>query len=415
MMEIIKLNINDIKPYINNAKQHPQEQVEQIKNSIREFGMNDPIAVDENNTVIEGHGRLIALKELDYPEVECIRLSHLSEEQKRAYILAHNKITLNTGYELEILKSELEYLKNTDLNIELTGFDMAELNALFSSKADATVREDEEFDLTPPQSTTCREGDLFLLGNNRLIIGDSTDLNTVKRLMNDEKAQIIFTDLPWNINYGADTKNTSYKPRKILNDKMSPEAFKKFLYAAFSAMKEVVVPGCMVYSVMGMASWSYMDIVLRELNYHFSDCITWAKDTHVMSRGDYHRQTEMLWYGWLGGAARLCPLIDRTQSDLWSIPRPKRSDQHPMSKPLQLVARALENSSIKNDLVIDLFAGSGSCLMAAVQKGRRCNLMELSPYYSELIVHRYVNMFGSDGVELIRDGETISYKDFIKE
>lgn len=413
-MEIIKLGINDIKPYKGNAKKHPKEQIEQIKKSILAFGMNDPIAIDENNTVIEGHGRLLALKELEYKEVECIRLSHLTLEQKRAYILAHNKLTLNTGFDVEILKVELDFLKGAELDIALTGFDAAALAELFGEPK-ATVKEDDDFDLTPPPNTICRLGDLFLLGNNRLLIGDSTDFDTVKRLMNGEKAQMIFTDLPWNIDYGSDTKHPCWKPRQILNDKMTPEAFKQFLHTAFSVMKEVVIPGCMVYSIMGMASWSLMDIVLRDLGYHYSDCITWGKDTPVLSRADYHRQTEMIWYGWLEGAPRRCPLLDRKQSNLWSIPRPKRSDQHPMSKPLELVARALQNSSRENDLVIDFFAGSGSCLMAAVQKGRRCNSMELSPHYAELIVRRYVNMFGSNAVVLIREGKTVAYKDFIKE
>jgi len=411
-MEIIKLRISDIKPYKGNAKKHPREQIEQIKKSIREFGMNDPIAIDENNIVIEGHGRLLALKELQYKEVECIRLSHLTEEQKRAYILAHNKLTLNSGFDVEILKAELDFLQGSELDIGLTGFDAAELAELFGDSTSEKVKEDD-FDaekaaaeITEPIS---QRGDIWLLGRHRLMCGDATNMEEVSRLMAGERARLIFTDPPWNVNYGADQHHPSWKPRQILNDSMSPDEFRAFLLAAFKNMKAVSEAGCMAYVVMSAQEWGSLMSVMQEAGYHWSSTITWKKDTLVLSRKDYHTQYEPLWYGWVEGA-RLCPLKDRKQSDVWEIPRPKKSDEHPTMKPIALVAKAILNSSHRGDLVLDLFGGSGSTLIAAEQTERVCNMMELDPKYCDVIIKRYLDNTGDKaGVFLLRDGNKTAW------
>jgi DNA modification methylase len=234
--------------------------------------------------------------------------------------------------------------------------------------------------------------------------GDSTDAGAVKRLMNGELAQLIWTDPPWNVDIGS-SNNPRWKNganRQILNDNMSTEAFGAFLLAAFKNMREVCVPGAMAYVVMSAQEWGNIMNVLRQLEFHWSSTLIWAKDQLVLSRKDYHTQYEPIWYGWKDGAARLCPLEDRKQSDVWMIDRPKRSDEHPTMKPIELVARSIKNSSRKDDLVIDFFGGSGTTLIAAEQTGRRCNMIELDPKYCDVIRTRWETLTGETAELLSR-------------
>lgn len=412
-IQIIKVNINEIKPYAGNAKKHPKEQVEQIKQSILHFGMNDPIAIDENNVVIEGHGRLMALKLLNFEEVPCIRLSHLSEADKRAYILEHNKSTLNTGYDEELLKVEMDFLKESAFDLNLTGFSPTEISALFDTKSKA---KEDDFDPTPPTNPLSRLGDIWLIGKHRLLCGDSTKQADVDKLMDGKKARMIFTDPPWNVNYGTQVHHPSWRKRNILNDNMSAEDFNFFLTGAFKTMKEVLVAGGMVYIVMSAQEWGNLCDVLSGLDYYWSSTIIWVKDTHVMGMKDYHTRYEPLWYGWLGNAPRVCPMkTDRKQNDVWEITRPKCSEEHPTMKPVELVARAIGNSSLVGDLVIDLFGGSGTTLLAAEQTDRVCNMMELDPKYCDVIAKRYINIKeSSEGVFLLRDGKQYSYSEVLE-
>ena len=413
MLKIENVNIADIKPFERNAKEHPKEQIEQIKKSIAEFGMNDPIAIDENNVIIEGHGRLLALKAMQAETVPCIRLAHMSDEQKRAYILAHNKLTMNTGFDADILSLEFAELKDLGFDLELTGFDTNEIEKLFAGDEAAEVREDDfDADKTAADIVTpvSKRGDIWLLGQHRLMCGDSTSVEDVKILMDGSKARCVFTDPPWNVDYGADAKHPSWKSRQILNDKMSTEQFGAFLLAAFKAMASASEPGCMTYIAMSAQEWSNVMTAMREAGYHWSSTIIWAKDSLVLSRKDYHTQYEPLWYGWLEGK-RIHPLKDRKQSDLWNIPRPKVSPEHPTMKPIALVAKAIQNSSRAGDVVLDLFGGSGTTVIASEQTGRVCRTMELDPKYCDVITKRYVELTGTgDGVFLLRDGEKIPYE-----
>lgn len=412
MLKIENVNIADIKPFERNAKEHPKEQIEQIKKSIAEFGMNDPIAIDENNVIIEGHGRLLALKAMRAETVPCIRLAHMSEEQKRAYILAHNKLTMNTGFDAELLSLEFADLKDLGFDLELTGFETNEIEKLFADNSEAEVQEDDfDADKTAAEIVTpiSKRGDVWLLGQHRLMCGDSTSADDVRVLMDGSKARCVFTDPPWNVAYGEDKKHPSWKSRQILNDKMSTEQFGAFLLAAFKAMASASEPGCMTYIAMSAQEWSNVMSAMREAGYHWSSTIIWAKDSLVLSRKDYHTQYEPLWYGWLEGK-RLNPLKDRKQSDLWNIPRPKVSPEHPTMKPIALVAKALQNSSCAGDVVLDLFGGSGTTVIASEQTGRICRTMELDPKYCDVITKRYVELIGtSDGVFLLRAGEKMTY------
>jgi DNA modification methylase len=433
-MEIINLPIGEVKLFEFNAKLHPAEQVEQIKRSILEFGFNDPIAVDEHNVLIEGEGRLLAQREIGAAEIPAIRLSHLNDEQKRAYVLAHNKLTLNSGFDMERLKAELKFLEGHTFDVSLTGFSAAELSDLLNGKTLADVKEDN-FDVDKAASEiitpVTQRGDIWLLGNHRLLCGDSTSPDDIARLMAGEKARCIFTDPPWNVDYGADKKHPSWKARQIMNDKMSTEQFGAFLLSAFRAIASVCEQGAMTYVVMSAQEWGNIMPVMSKAGYHWSSTIIWAKDSLVLSRKDYHTQYEPIWcgmfdaepfchmdeaepkyepvwYGWLGDK-RLCPLKDRKQSDLWQIPRPKVSPEHPTMKPVELVARALLNSSRTGDIILDSFGGSGSTCIAAEQIGRAARMMELDAKYCDVIVKRFAAYAEKADIMLERDGLQIPF------
>jgi len=408
-MEIIKMRVEDIIPYSKNAKEHPKQQIEQIINSIKEFGFNDPIAIDENNVVIEGHGRLMAIKKIGYNEVDCIRLEHLNEMQKKAYIIAHNKLTLNSGFDLDILKLELDDIKLSDINILFTGFTNKELKR-FDDKNKQII--EDEYDPTPPEEAKSQIQDIWKLGKHKVMCGDSTIENDVKRLVGDTTIDFVFTDPPWNVNYGAIKEGNEQgdKPRTIINDYMSTEAFKDFMLAAFQAMSNVLKDGAMVYVVMSPQEWANVMNALNETDFHWSSTIIWNKDHLVLSRKDYHTKYEPIWYGWKNGEARLRPLLDRKQSDVWDIDRPIRSELHPTMKPLELVGKAMINSSEYDNTVLDLFGGSGSTLITAEQLNRRCYMMELDPKYVDVIVKRYLAFTkDSNSIELLRNGQTYTY------
>jgi len=241
--------------------------------------------------------------------------------------------------------------------------------------------------------------------------GDSTDIGAVAKLMDGKKARMAFTDPPWNVDYGG-AAHPSWKQRQILNDKMSTEDFYKFLLLAFKAMASVSEPGATAYVVMSAQEWGNLMPVMKEAGYHWSSTIIWVKDTFVLSRKDYNTQFEPIWFGWLEGAARLCRLEDRGQSDVWQIPRPKKSAEHPTMKPIELVARAINNSSHGGDIILDLFGGSGTTLMAAEQTGRTAHLMELDPRYCDVIALRFAKMVNSDkDIFLLRNGERFMYNE----
>ena len=388
-LKIEYVSKDQLKPYAKNAKLHTDDQVEQIKRSIEEFGFNDPIAVWHEDEIIEGHGRLLAVMEM--PEIETvpiIRLDDLTDEQRRAYMLVHNKLTMNTDFDFELLDSELGDI--LDIDMSEFGFDIEIEEEEPDEIIDDEVPEEVE--------TRCKLGDIWQLGNHRLICGDSTSIEQIDRLMNGEYADMVFTDPPWNVSYGQE--NERWKQRSILNDSMSTEDFKEFMYNAFKAMNNASKAGCMTYVVMSAQEWGNMMLTLAENDYHWSSTIIWNKDQLVLSRKDYHTKYEPIWYGWKAGESRLCPLEDRKQCDVWDFERPKRSDEHPTMKPVPLVARAIMNSSKKGNNVLDLFGGSGTTLIACEQTGRKCFMSELDEHYCDVIIQRWENLTGQKAVKL---------------
>lgn len=393
------VDIKKLKPYKNNARTHSDEQIKQIQASIREFGFINPVLIDGGFNIIAGHGRIIAAENEGMTEVPCVFIEHLTDAQKRAYIIADNKLAENAGWDTEKLKIELTELQDLDFNLELTGFADMEIDELLFEEADEAKEDD--FEIVLPANPKSKLGDIYQLGRHRLMCGDSTKQEDVLKLMNGKLAQAVFTDPPWNVNYGAVEEGNAqgYKPRTIMNDFMGTEDFKQFMDSAFSNMYLALQEGGMVYVVMSAQEWGNMMLTLAKNDFHWSSTIIWNKDRLVLSRKDYHTKYEPIWYGWKS-APRLRPLEDRKQTDVWDIERPSNSDLHPTMKPLELVARALKNSSKKNDLILDLFGGSGTTLIVSEQLERTCYMMELDPKYCDVIIDRWEDFTGQKAVLL---------------
>ena len=390
--EFVTLALSEIIPYENNPRIN-DEAVGDVVESIKQCENLDPIEVDENNIILAGHTRLKALQELGYTETECIRYSGLTEEQKKKYRLLSNK----TGE-----KAEWDFDK---LKIELAALDFGEFDFGFDLPEDEEDVEIVEVELPEEVETRCKPGDVWQLGEHRLICGDSTNITDVNILMNGKLADMVFTDPPWNVNYGAVEKGNAmgYKPRTIKNDFMGTDEFKEFMYNAFKSMNSASKEGAMTYVVMSAKEWGNMMLTLAQNDYYWSSTIIWNKDRLVRSRKDYHTKYEPIWYGWKGGS-RLCPLKDRKQSDVWDFDRPSKSDEHPTMKPIPLVAKAIKNSSKKNNVVLDLFGGSGSTLIACEQLNRKCYMAELDEHYCDVILQRWENFTGKEAV-LIGEGK----------
>ena len=393
--EIIYKKTKDLIPYARNSRTHSDEQVAQISASIKEFGFTNPILIDEDGLIIAGHGRVQAAQRLNLDEVPAIVLEYLTEAQKKAYVIADNKLALNAGWDFDMLKVEFNDLIDMDFDLSLIGFDGKELNQILADPTEGLV----DADTIPetPAEPISKVGDMWLLGNHRLLCGDSTLVDNIDRLMIN-KADMIFSDPPWNVNYGDNLANGKYKDRKILNDSMNAEDWNVFVDGFCKSFLIGSKPGAIVYLVMSAQEWPVIDKYLRENNFHWSSTIIWKKDTLVISRKDYHTQYEPIWYGWNSDAPRLKVLEDRKQSDVWDIDRPKVSDLHPTTKPIELVERAINNSSSPNDVVLDLFLGSGSSLIASEKTGRVCYGMELDPKYADVIIKRWQDFTGKDAI-----------------
>lgn len=396
--QIVTRCVTDLIPYARNARTHSDAQVAQIAASIKEFGFNNPI-LTRGDDVIAGHGRLLAARKLGLETVPTLDLAHLSKTQARAYILADNQLALTAGWDADVLRLELLELAEDGFNLDLLGFE--DVNALTAEPAGGILPGTDE-DAVPeaPAVPITKPGDLITLGRHRLLCGDATVITDVERLMEDDVARLVITDPPWNVAYGTNLANNAqgYKARTILNDSMDADKWAEFLGGFVGCMIAVTEPGCPIYCVMGPSEWPAIDKAIREGGFHWSSTIIWAKDQLVMSRKDYHTQYEPIWYGWKEGAARLQEVEDRKQSDLWTCDRPKASPLHPTTKPVELLERAINNSSKPGDIIFEPFAGSGSLLIAAEKTGRSSRNMELDPIYCDVIVTRWEQATGKKAV-----------------
>ena len=338
------------------------------------------------NVIIAGNQRLKAAEQLGLKEVPAVLLEGLTEDREREIIIRDN--VSNGEWDMDELANsfDIDELKEWGLDLDFT-------------EPEKEIIEDEAPE--PPAEPKSKLGEIYKLGNHYLMCGDSTKQSDVDKLMGasngkKELADMVFTDPPWNVNYGAMKENNpqGYKPRTILNDFMGTEEFKNFMFDAFKCMNAGSKQGAVTYVVMSAQEWGNMMLTLAQNDYHWSSTIIWNKDRLVLSRKDYHTKYEPIWYGWKEGAPRLHPVEDRKQSDVWDFERPTKSDEHPTMKPVALVAKAIVNSSNEGDIILDLFGGSGTTLIASEQTGRRCRMMELDPKYIDIIITRWENLTG---------------------
>lgn len=389
--------VESLIPYIRNARTHSEDQVAQIAASIAEFGWTNPILTDGANGVIAGHGRLLAARKLGLDQVPVIELSHLSPIQKRAYILADNRIAENAGWDEELLKVELAELKIGDFDLALTGFDADELDRLLDGESGSDGLTDEDAVPETPEQPISKPGDVWVLGEHRLLCGDATDPASYQALLADELADMVFTDPPYNVDYANSAKDKQRgKHRPILNDKLG-DGFGAFLLSALAPMMSVTKGA--LYIAMSSSELDTLQSAFRSAGGKWSTFIIWAKNTFTLGRADYQRQYEPMLYGWRDGNDRYwCGARD--QGDVWFVKKPVKNDLHPTMKPVELVERAVRNSSKSRDIVLDPFGGSGTTLIACEKSGRRARLMELDPKYVDVIVRRWEDFSGKKATRI---------------
>jgi DNA modification methylase len=395
--------IEKLRPYERNPRTHSEAQVDQIAASMVEFGWTNPVLVDERGGILAGHGRLLAARKLGLAEVPVIRFEHLSEAQKRAYLIADNQLTLNSGWDEELLAEELAWLRDERFDLDLIGFDATELERLLAlADGDAASDEAEDEVPEPPMDPVSRPGDLWILGNHRLLCGDATVLADVEHVLDGQLADMCFTDSPYNVDYANSPKDKLRgKSRPILNDNLG-SGFEAFLYD--SCVNVLSVTKGAVYWCMSSSELHTLQRAFAAAGGKWSTFVIWAKNTFTLGRADYQRQYEPILYGWKEGSEHYwCGARD--QGDVWFFDKPVRNDLHPTMKPVALVERAIRNSSKSRDIVLDPFGGSGSTLIACEKAGRQARLVELDPKYCDVIVQRWQDWAGGTA-SLEGDGQS---------
>jgi DNA modification methylase len=378
-LQVERWSIERLIPYARNARTHTDEQVAQIAASIAEFGFNQPVLISPDGSIIAGHGRVLAARRLGHSHVPVIVLEHLNENQKRAFMLADNKLALNAGWDEQMLRLELEALAEQDFPMQLTGFPEEELGALLADLADDAVDPDQ----VPEAKTqvTSQLGDLWELGDHRLLCGDGTDREHLDRVLGGASSDLVFSDLPYNANYSGKT------PQRltIANDNLGQE-FGAFLRKACQTL--LGVHAGPVYICMSSGELHRLHAAFVEAGGHWSTYVIWAKNTFTLGRSDYQRQYEPILYGWREGNKHFwCG--DRNQGDVWNFDKPHCNDVHPTMKPVELIERAVSNSSRRGDVVLDPFVGSGSTVIACERTGRRARVVEIEPGYVDVVVRRW--------------------------
>jgi DNA modification methylase len=377
--------IAQIIPYQKNARTHTAEQIEQIAASIREFGWSNPILVDANHVVIAGHARLAAARELGMSEVPVIVLGHLSEAQRRALVIADNQLALNAGWDEDLLRAELRVLEGEDFDLDVIGFGEAELAELLASDEDYLAHADEDAVPEAPEVPVTVPGDLWILGDHRVLCVDATHRESFKRILAGGLADMVFCDPPYNVDYRGGPERYSRKRRAIANDDLG-EAFGEFLREACSNLLAVTKGA--VYICMSSSELHTLQKAFAAAGGHWSTFVIWAKDRFTLGRADYQRQYEPILYGWRGGTEHFwCGARD--QGDVWFVNKPQANVLHPTQKPVELAERAIRNSSKSRDTVLDAFGGSGSTLIACEKTGRQARIVELEPKYVDVICRRW--------------------------
>lgn len=403
-------DIGELTPYARNARTHSDEQIAQIAASIKEFGFLAPVVISGDNTILCGHGRFYAAQRLGLKKIPCIKEEYLTETQRRAYIIADNKLSLNAGWDDNLLAVEIADLQGENFDLSLTGFDEKEIADLFSDGEKTNAREDN-YDLTAAleKAAFVMPGDIWTVGRHRLMCGDATSPEDVSALMDGKKANLIVTDPPYGVSF------TSSSGLKIQNDSIKGEEFYEFLKKSFDNMAAHLENGGAAYVFHADTEGLCFRRAFVDAGFHLAGVCIWVKNSLVLGRSDYQWQHEPVLYGFLKNGKHRW-YSDRKQTTIWHFDKPKRNENHPTSKPLDLLAYPICNSSQENAIVLDTFGGSGSTLMSCEQTNRICHTMELDPKYASVILRRYVEYKqGSDDVYVTRGGEKIPYSDLVKE
>ncbi|PZT87851.1 MAG: DNA modification methylase [Acinetobacter sp.] len=395
------VDVSELIPYANNSRTHSDEQVLQIAASIKEFGFLNPIIVDGLNGIIAGHGRVTAAKKPCIKELPCIDASHLSEAQKKAYIIADNKLALNAGWDDEILRVEFDALRELDFDLALTGFSLEELEAFDVKELDAEYEDDADGEIIePPPEPKTKEGDVWILGKHRLMCGDSCNQTDMEKLVGGDLVDMWLTDPPYNVAYEGKTKDAL----TIKNDKMDNDSFRVFLRDAYVTADTVMKSGAVFYIWHADSEGYNFRGAAFDAGWKVRQCLIWNKNSIVLGRQDYHWKHEPCLYGWKDGAGHLWA-SDRKQSTILEFNKPSRNGEHPTMKPVELFEYCLLNNTKGDDVVLDSFGGSGTTMIAAERNGRRARLMELDPKYCDVIINRWQTLTGKDAI-LESTGET---------
>lgn len=396
-MEVKMISVNDVVPYENNPRKN-DDAVDEVATSIKAFGFKNPIIVDKNMVIIAGHTRLKAALKLGLTMVPVIVAEDLSEDQANALRLADNKTAELAKWDKKKLEEELK-----QINWELLGIDMTDVgfNDIFASEFQEVVDDDFDEGQYLSDEPHSKQGDIYLLDDNRAMCGDSTDPEQVKTLMDGKLADMVFTDPPYNVNYeGSDGQS-------IQNDDMEDEEFHSFLLLVFKNLIDSIKEGAPTYVCHADSEGLNFRSTFKEAGFKLAQCLVWIKNSFTIGRQDYQWQHEPILYGWRPGAGHYF-VDDRSQATAWFYDKPKKNDLHPTMKPLELVGQAINNSSLVGQLVLDLFGGSGSTLIASYKSKRTCYSMELDEKYADVIVKRYIKNKGSyENCYLVRDGAKI--------
>jgi site-specific DNA-methyltransferase (adenine-specific) len=386
-MQIQEVAVEALIPYAKNSRTHSDAQVAQIAASIKEFGWTNPILIDGTKGIIAGHGRLMAARKLGYDKVPVIQLKDMTESQKKAYVIADNQLAMNAGWDIDLLKIEVADLQEDGFDLELLGFDNKMLDSLLEPEVKDGLTDEDAVPELPKEPKT-KLGDIYILGEHRLMCGDSTSIDAVEKLT-DGLVDILVTDPPYNVNYEGATKDKL----KIMNDSMDDEQFRQFLRDAFVAADAVMKQGAVYYIWHADSEGYNFRGACRDAGWKVRQTLIWAKDSMVMGRQDYHWKHEPCLYGWKEGAAHLWA-ADRKQTTIIECKKPRVNDIHPTMKPVELMEYQILNNTKGQDVVLDLFGGSGSTLIACEKTGRKARLMELDPKYCDVIVKRWEEFTG---------------------
>lgn len=386
-MQIKEIEISSLIEYENNPRNNDGA-VDAVAESIKQFGFKVPIVIDRDNVIVAGHTRLKAARKIGLEKVPYIVADDLTPEQIKAYRLADNKTAELAEWDFSALEIELAELES-DFDMSAFGFDISDFEDIHEITEDEAPEVDEE------NEPICKTGDIWNLGNHRLMCGDSTNVSDVEKLMNGDKADLLLTDPPYNVAYEGGTK----EKLKIENDDMSDEEFKEFLISAFENSNIVMKDGASFYIWHSDSEGFNFRSACKNTGWKIRQCLIWVKNSIVLGRQDYQWKHEPCLYGWKDGAAHYF-VDDRTQSTVWEFNKPLRNIEHPTMKPVDLIARAINNSSRSDNIVLDIFGGSGTTLIACEQLNRKCYMMELDPKYCDVIIKRWENLTGEKAVKI---------------